>query len=211
MSHAIQEPVIKKALGKHWEQLDRLVQRHYDISPGTSSKMVIEGVMSEVYHSNIAKLFLLPGRLFGALVLYRGRDVPTRVVNRTRTDDRDAMYWHRTFHFSGQNPVVFGSRMVHTRGNEIIEFVRYGMGIRMSLSVQDAALVYKSLGYVWRIGALSIPIPGWALLGNAVIVEKAISDDAFEIEFVIRHPLLGKTFSYEGIFSITESDSEDLQ
>lgn len=204
-----QLPVIRKALGENWSDLGEIVRQHYDISPGTASNMVIEGVMSEVYHSPFAKLFLLPGRLFGALVPHRGRNIPTRVRNWTETDNEKAMFWHRTLSFPGRLPVIFRSRMEHVRNNEIIEYVRFGMGIRMLLSVQNSALVYESAGYVWHIGTLSIPIPGWAILGEAVIVEKPLSENQFHIDFVIRHPIFGKTFSYAGIFTITRHSSNE--
>jgi hypothetical protein len=208
MSSNRQLPVIRKALGEAWYELGNIIRQHYDISPGTDSNMVIEGVMSEVYHSHIAKLFLLPGRLFGALVPYRGRHIPTQVRNWTRTDNQTAMFWHRTLRFPGRLPVIFRSRMEHVGNNEIIEYVRFGMGIRMLLSVQDAALVYESVGYVWRIGTRSIPIPGWAILGEALIIEKPLSENTFHIDFVIRHPVFGRTFSYTGTFNITANDSD---
>lgn len=208
MSSEIQIPVIRKALGKQWLDLGDVVRRHYDISPGTSSNMLIEGSMNEVYHSLVAKLFLLPGRLFGALVPYRGRHIPTQVRNWTERDNQQAMFWHRTLQFPARATVIFRSRMEHVRGNEIIEFVRFGMGIRMLLSVRDGALVYESIGYLWKIGGLSLPIPGWAILGNAVIIEKAFSDREFDIDFIIRHPVFGRTFAYSGRFSITASDGD---
>lgn len=203
MSNQTRLPVIRKALGNGWSELGEIVRRHYDISPGNASDMTIDGIMCEVYHSLVGKLYLLPGRLFGALVPYRGRNVPTRVRNWTESGDDTAMFWHRTLRFPGRAPVVFRSRMVHAGNDEIIEYVRFGLGIRMRLSVRDAALVFESVGYVWDIGVLRLPIPGWAILGDALIVEKPLSDGQFHIDFVIRHPVFGRTFSYSGTFAIT--------
>jgi len=209
MSQQSTLPVIRKALGEDWNALGEIVRHHYDISPGTRSNMTIEGLMSEVYHSPVGKLYLLPGRLFGALVPYKGRDIPTRVRNWTQPDDDNSMFWHRTLRFPGRRPVIFRSRMVHAGGDEIIEYVRFGLGIRMRLSVRDAALVFESVGYVWDIGGLRLSIPAWAILGDAVIVEKPLSDNTFHIDFVIRHPLFGRTFSYTGTFAITQSVADD--
>ena len=201
-------PVIKEALGDQWEALSDVVKRHYDMTPGEQIEMKIEGVMDEIYHSTMAKLFLLPGRIFGALVPYRGKDIPTIVRNWTETDNNKAMYWHRTLSFPNKPPVIFRSRMEHIGGDEIIEFVKYGMGIRMRMSVEDGALVFKSLGYIWRIAGIKIPIPTWAILGDAKIVERAVSDSGFYIEFDMVHPLLGRTFSYSGTFSIVASSRD---
>ncbi len=200
------QPVIKQALGEQWDELDKTVKRHYNITPGEESKMVIRGVMSEVYHSNIAKLFLLPGRIFGALVPYRGNNVPTEVTNWTTSDDASAMHWHRTLAFDNRPPVIFQSRMEHCSGSEIIEYVKYGMGIRLHTYTQDKALHFRSLGYVWKIGPFSLPIPNWMILGDAEIIEKSLSDKEFFIDFNMFHPLFGKTFSYTGTFVIDEAD-----
>ena len=198
------QPVIKKALGENWEQLATIVKRHYDITPGEDASMTIKGVMEEVYHSNIAKLFLLPGRIFGALVPYRGNNIPTEVRNWTTRDNASDMFWHRTLDFDNKQ-VIFASRMEHIEGNEIIEHVRYGMGIRMGMSVDRGALVFRSKGYVLNSGLVRLPIPAWLILGDAEIIEQALSEDKFRIDFNMLHPLFGRTFAYSGTFYISES------
>ena len=204
MSQDTQSPVIKKALSDSWNELAPIVQKHYDITPGESSKMVIKGVMDEVYHSPIAKLFLLPGRIFGALVPYKGKKIATEVRNWTSEDNQKSMFWHRTLEFPNRAPVIFRSRMEHINEDEIIEYVRFGMGIRMRMSVKESALIFTSIGYVWDVFGIKFPIPTWAILGDAEIIEKAISDNEFYIDFNMVHPLFGKTFSYSGVFSIVE-------
>jgi len=166
--------------------------------------MLIEGVMDEVYHSLFAKLFLLPGRIFGALVPYRGKSIATEVKNWTTTENDQAMFWHRTLHFPGKGDVIFRSRMEHVDSDEIIEYVKYGMGIRMQMSVEDSALVFKSLGYLWQLGFIKLPIPSWLILGDARIIERPVSEKGFYIEFTMDHPIFGRTFSYNGKFSIVE-------
>ncbi|MCP3662741.1 MAG: DUF4166 domain-containing protein [Gammaproteobacteria bacterium] len=94
--------------------------------------------------------------------------------------------------------------MEYAQADEIIEYVRYGMGIRMRMSVLNGALVFKSLGYVWQLGGVTLPIPTWAILGDTEIIEQAISDNEFYIDFKMTHPILGRTFAYSGTFSIVD-------
>jgi len=198
------QPVIKQALGKDWDGLADIVKQHYEITPGEPSSMVLKGVMTEVYHSAMARLFLLLARMFGALVPYKGQYLPTEVRNWTSDMNNKAMYWHRTLDFPNKSPVIFASRMEHIKDNEIIEYVRYGLGIRMSMSVDDGALVFNSKGYVWNIAGIRIPIPAWLIMGEGKIIEKAIAADKFYINFEMIHPLFGKTFAYSGEFCITD-------
>jgi hypothetical protein len=196
--------IMKMALGEKWDYLDDIVKRHYEMAPGTASNVTIHGRMDQVFHSNIAKLFLLPGRIFGALVPYRGENIPTEVRNWTRGDNVKAMFWYRKLQFPGKPQTEFKSRMEYAGGDEIIEFVKYGLGIRMRMSVNDGALVFTSTGYVWDMGWARVPIPTWAILGDAQIIEKGISEYDFYIDFNMVHPLFGRTFGYSGEFKMQE-------
>jgi len=196
--------IMQKSLGAEWDKLDSIVKQHYEMAPGVAADMTIHGTMDRVFHSNIAKLFLLPGRIFGALVPYKGTDIETEVKNWTLDENSQAMFWHRTLQFPDRPLTEFRSRMEYAGGNEIIEYVKYGLGIRMRMSVEDGALVFTSTGYVWDTGFASIPIPTWAILGDAKITERGVSEDRFYIDFTMIHPLFGKTFGYSGTFSIRQ-------
>lgn len=202
MSTNENRPVIEKALGERWNTLDSIIKLHYGLKPGCDTQLHLRGTMREVYHSKIGKLFLLPGRIFGALVPHRGREIPTEVRNWTSKEDEVAMYWHRSLFFPDRAPVIFRSRMEHSHGSEIIEYVNYGMGIRLHTFTRNKALHFRSLGYVWKLGPITLSIPNWAILGDAEIIEKAISDKELFVDFNMIHPLFGRTFSYSGTFVI---------
>lgn len=196
------QSVMAQALGNHWDELENVVKLHYSIVPGQSCRITVKGVMDEVYHSPYAKLFLLPARLFGALVPYKGKHVPTEVRNWSTPGNTKAMFWHRTLRFEGRAPHSFASRMEHYKDDEIIEYVRYGIGVRLRMSVREGALVFQSLSHVWKVAGMMIKIPDWLLLGSARITEKAMTDDQFQMDFEMIHPLFGRTFAYSGVFSI---------
>lgn len=202
-------PVIAQALGEEWHQLHPLVRRHYDIRPGSDSRIMIEGVMNEVDFSRRATPLIATATLCGALLGKRGINIPVTVGN-TSHRDSGAMHWHRTFRYPGEAPRIFESRMEYAGGNEIIEYVRFNLGIRMAMSVEDGALCFESRGFRWDNGILPIPFPDLLLLGHSRIVEKAIDDEHFAIEFETRHPLYGRSFAYNGQFRIVESNVTNL-
>ncbi len=202
-----QDPMMKRVLGAAWSELAPAVRAHYALSPSCNDQLILTGIMNEVYHSRLAKLFILFGRVFGALVPYQGTQIPTVVRNWTERSDCNALHWHRTLEFPDRGPVSFNSRMVSRHPNEIIEYVKYGMGIRMAISVIDHALVYRGIDYVWKIADRRIHLPNWLILGNAVIIEQALSETHILLNFEINHPVLGKTFSYSGEFSVPSIQS----
>ncbi|HEY0719706.1 MAG TPA: DUF4166 domain-containing protein [Gammaproteobacteria bacterium] len=196
-------PVIAQALGEQWHALHPLVRRHYSIAPGSYSRVVMAGEMSEVHFSRRAAPLIYMARLFGALVAERASAIPVTVVNTTRHDD-PAMHWHRTFRYPDGTQRIFESRMVYAGGNEIIEYVRLGLGIRMAISVQEGALIFESRGFQWGRDSGGLRIPDLLLLGRSRIVERAISEEQFEVEFDTHHPLYGRSFGYNGLFRIVE-------
>lgn len=195
------KPLFEQALGNAWQQLHPTVCRHYDLKPG--DELLLKGEMSEVFHSLWVKPFILIGRLFGALVPYRGHNVPVAVHNFCQPC-RNALHFHRTFFFPARKPYSFASRMEHLGGNEIVEFVRLGLGIRMMLSVHDGALHYATNGYLWRLGPLRITLPDWLFFGSGTIVERAIGANEVELDFTLNHPLFGRSFRYAGRFHLVD-------
>jgi hypothetical protein len=185
------------ALGAAWDKLAEPLRRHYGLAGGADESLVLYGHMQVDYPSAALPL-ILAARLCGALVHRRGENIAVTVANSTRNGS-PALFWHRTFAFPGK-PVIFTSRMEHLAGNEVVEFVRCGLGIRLRLSECDGALVFHSNGYLWRLGPLRLTLPDWLLLGKAEIVEYAVGEERIGVDFTVAHPLWGQTFRYRGEF-----------
>jgi len=196
--------VIGRAQGEDWMTLHPVLRQHYGIVPGSDRQLLMTGTMTHIDHSLFAKLLLLPGRIFGALIPYRGTDIPATVRNWTTTTDPQSMFWRRRFQFPQGREAIFASRMAHIDADEIIEYVRFGLGIRMRLSVVHGALVYRSNGYQWDIGRFRLRFPDWLALGTGEIRETGLTDSIFEMSFVMHHPLFGRTFSYAGHFELSQ-------
>lgn len=199
--------LIEQALGEAaWNRLAPLVRDHYRLDPATGESLTLTGVMDEIFHAPLIKPLLAVAGYFDALVSRRGRDVPVEVRNWTDPARPRTLFWHRTFRFPGGDPCVFRSRMVLAGPGEIVELLRFGVGIRMRVEEREGDLVYTALEHCWEIGPWRLGIPNWALLGDALIVESAVSDQALGLRFDIRHPWFGRTFGYRGRFGLLPRD-----
>jgi len=199
------QPLFQRALGNAaWNRLAPAVRRHYAMSAATAETRTLPGIMEEIVHAPIIKPLLLVAQAFDALVPQRGRDVPVEVRNWTDPAKPRTLFWHRTFRFPDGRTSIFRSRMEPGGPGEIIELLRFGVGIRMRVEESNGALVYMALEHCWKIGPWRLGIPNWALLGTATIVERAISDDELHLDFSIKHPLFGRTFGYRGRFALPE-------
>lgn len=196
-----QEPILKVALGPDWELLPEVLQKGFTLYPGRDCEVRLKGTMYEVSYPWFARLFIYPGQLFGALVPWQGRNVPIRIDIRTHASDSRFMYWHRAHAFVQSPEFLFSSKMEYLEGRDLIERVRFGLGLRMRVRVENRQLIFESVCYQWDFLGLRLRIPNWLLLGRGRIVEREISPEQFEMFFDITHPLWGRTFTYNGIFS----------
>jgi hypothetical protein len=175
------DPVLKQALGSDWSSLARVIQTHYGLTPLTDEQIYLKGMMDRVSYSSVAAL-LMPFAVFtGALVPYRGQNVPVDAINASMPG-RPEYFWTRTFHFPGRKPYTFRSAMICTANGELTEYVRFGLGIRFAVSVMNGGLIERDLGYVWKIGKWSLPLPIQLLLGKSYVEEIPISDSEYEMD-----------------------------
>lgn len=196
----MQEPIVKRALGADWERVPEILRRNFDLRPGSDDETRLRGVMHEITYSRIGSLFVWPGRLFGALVPWQGRNVGIRIDLRTHVTDERFMYWHRVHFFEQNLDFVFASRMEYLEGNEFIERVRTGLGMRMKATLDGNVLKFEALCYQWDLFGITIRIPNWLLMGTGVILERQLGEDSFQMHFEINHPWWGRTFTYTGVF-----------
>lgn len=188
--------LMQQALGEQWQQLPAGLQRHY--ATDNKGRSHERGVLTIAYPGWMQwPLHAL--RLLGALLNQRGERVPTEVV---RHMDDAVQHWQRTVSYPNGRQVGFSSAVVYAGGNELIEYTNAIVGLRMRVAVDGEQLRYESNGYVLKLGSFKLGIPEWLALGHASIVETALGDKRFAMDFRLRHPLFGEVFSYAGEFEV---------
>jgi hypothetical protein len=66
--------------------------------------------------------------------------------------------------------------------------------------------------YYCRVNSLDrfhLSLPEWLFLGHTTIIERAVSDSEFEMDFRLTHPILGRIYRYAGRFRTTLSVKSD--
>lgn len=195
-----EKPVFHDILADDWDNLGSIIRRHYFLKPESKDYICVSGEMSEIYHSWVAKLLIPFGLLFGAVVPYKGKDIPVD-VHYTSSPSNSNIYWDRVFKFKSGD-FHFKSHMVPVKENEVIEFVRFGIGIRLQVTAENGALVFRDAGYIWRLLGYDLPIPGRWLMGKIYVEERPIDDKYFSMKMTLEHPLLGVLFKYNGRFEL---------
>jgi len=196
------QPIFKSIFGKDWEKLPPVMRKHYANLAYTAQVTRAEGIM-EIRRSRLAKCLSPLLRLSGALVPHDGRDIPVTVnfISRAGSDvfelERHFRFPHKTY--------IFHSRMKPVGGNELVEFMRFGLGWRCACRWTGEKVELRHRGYVLKIFSVLLPLPLGLLLGTGNAEETPIDDNSFAMHMDIRHPLLGEVYSYSGVFRMMET------
>ena len=188
--------LMQSALGADWDKLPPALQAHYRFGTTTDT-----GHM-DIEYPQFMQPCLSVLRVFGALVNRSGRRVSTR-VEKSVVGDRQ--YWRRTLTYPEGKVVCFNSFWVAVGSNQLIEFVNPVLGLQMAQRVEEGRLHYRGVQFVVKLGPLLLPIPEWLVLGRTTIVEEAVDDSHFAMDFRLTHPLLGQVFRYSGKFRAASS------
>jgi Domain of unknown function (DUF4166) len=183
--------LMQQALGADWDKLPPALQAHYRFGTTTDT-----GSMDIEYPRFMQPVWSIL-RLLGALVDRQGKSVTT-IVEKRVVGERQV--WQRTITYPDGQIVRFDSFWVAAGNAEVIEFVNPVLGLQMAPYVVGEKLHYRGVRFVAKLGPVSIPIPEWLVLGHATIIEEALDDTHFAMDFRLTHPLFGQLFRYSGKF-----------
>jgi len=188
--------IMQMALGADWDRLPPALQAHYRFGH------TVDRGHLDIDYPRFMQPCLSLLRCLGILVNRPGTAVPTMVSKRV---ENDMQLWQRTMHYDDGRTLTFDSRWTWAGGNQLIEWVNPWLGLQMAVQLQGSDLHYAGVCFVLRLGPLQLAIPEALLLGHTCIVERALDDSRFAMDFRLIHPLLGMTFRYAGTFTATSA------
>lgn len=190
--------LMQHALGEDWHKLPPALQAHYRFGTTTDTGYL------DIEYPRFMQPVLSVLRLLGALVNRGGRQVST-VVEKRVVGQRQ--YWRRTIAWPDGKVVYFNSFWVSAGSNQVIEFVNPILGLQMAAWVEEGRLHYRGVRFVAKLGRLLLHIPEWLALGRTTIVEEAVDETHFAMDFRLTHPLLGQVFRYSGRFEAASAST----
>ncbi len=183
--------LMQQVLGEQWAQLPPALQAHYTQSTNTDVGLL------DIEYPRFMQIYLNLVFIFGALINRRGKGIPTSVE---KWMAGETQHWKRAIRFPDGQTVLFQSRWQAVGANRLVEYINPFIGLRMAVHVDAGKLYYRGECIVLKLGALQIPIPECLILGHTTIVESAISESRFVMDFKLTHPLFGQIYRYTGEF-----------
>jgi hypothetical protein len=193
--------LFKKILGSEWTRLHPDIQRRFDKNPAPGKPLLYDGSLNELRASRFGKLlgYLTRPLIQGALIPYDAVDVPVDIQVYSKPDCPH-IFKQRIYSLPGRKPVRFTSYMAESEQGEVLEYVGMGLGMKLTLCVQDGNLHFTSDGYFWDVLGWRIPLPGFLTPGKTYLCHRNNAPNQFDIRIEIRHPLFGLAFVQAGVF-----------
>lgn len=183
--------LMKQSLGGAWDQLPPALQAHY--LPG---KTLDIGHLDIEFPRFMQPVLVVLSRL-GALVRRRGQGVQTS-VEKSVVGLRQ--HWHRRLRYADGQTLHFDSVWELAPNGDVVEYVNPWLGLQMKPFVEQGRLHYRGVHFVVRIGRRTLHIPERWALGHTTIVEQAVDEHHFAMDFRMTHPVFGQVFRYSGVF-----------
>lgn len=180
-----------------WERLSPAIRRRFAAVHGPS--VTYTGAMS-AERSKLGLCFAVASKLFGG-PLPVGRVREGRAEVEVYSDGVGGVVWDRSIRIIGwARPAQVVSTKRAGPDGALLECVRGGLGMLLSVFEADGALVFESRRYFFQIGRIRLPIPGVLTPGRCRVVHTHIDDQQFRFTMDMRHPRWGQTFHQSGVF-----------
>ena len=185
--------------GQAWAALDPAIQRRFSRRLANGGKAVYAGEVAEVQTR-------LAGRMLARLATVIGGPLPLvwrapapSVVTVTESDD-GGQVWTRLYARRSGFPQIVHSKKRFAGATGLEEYLGHGVGMALTATVEDAALVFRSAFYflAWRERRLRLP--RFVSPGELTVIHRELGGGHFAFTLELRHPLLGLLLRQHAVF-----------
>jgi Domain of unknown function (DUF4166) len=183
-----------------WEALPHAVRRRFSKRLGPGATIVYTGTATELAFSQLGWVFAHALRLAGG-PLPLSRAIGTASVVTVTEDLRSGgQVWTRLYARRSGFPQVIHSTKRFEGATGLEEHIGYGIGMSLSVSVEDGALVFRSHRYFVAIGRRRWHLPRWMAPGALTVRHIELDAHRFAFTLDIDHPRLGRLIHQRGEF-----------
>ena len=183
-----------------WGRLPAAVQRRFSRGLGPGVVQLYVGEVLETRLSRAGRVLSFLARAIGApLPLQDGmKGGATAAV--MENDALGGQSWTRTYERAGRFPQVIHSAKCFAGPTGLEEHVGCGIGMSLSVTEADGALVFRSTGYFIAIGRLRLRLPTVLSPGDMEIVHEDEGCGTFLFKLSLRHARFGLLVSQTARF-----------
>lgn len=175
-----------------WVELPEAVRRRFSKRLAPGETIVYRGEVVATRLSRAGRWLSFLARAIGApLPLTDGATGPALVV--VSEDDRlGGQCWLRIYSRPGRFPQAIHSAKRFRGPTGLEEYVGFGVGMSLRVSVEEWALVFRSAGYFFGLGGWRLAIPRFLHPGEMQIEHRDLGEGRFAFSLLLTHRIFGQ-------------------
>ena len=182
-----------------WDALPPAVRRRFSRRMAGGATVTYCGAVAAVRANAVGRLLAAAARLIGGPLPLVFEPGPS-VVTVTEDAVGQGQVWTRLYVRRAGFPQIIHSAKRFAGPTGLEEHVGAGVGMALTVAVEDAALVFRSAFYFATVLGLRIRLPRWAEPGRLTIVHRDLGEGAFAFTLALDHPWLGRLIGQDAIF-----------
>jgi hypothetical protein len=183
-----------------WSRLPAAVQRRFSKRVAEGATSIYVGRIVETDMTRVGWLIAQALRVIGApLPIGRDVDAPS-VVSVTEDFARGGQVWTRLYARRSGFPQVVHSAKRFQGPTGLEEYIGFGLGMALAVSVEEGALTFRSAFYFFGFGRWRLKLPVWATPGHIAVTHKEVDEASFRFTLEVFHPWAGRLLRHFGIY-----------
>ena len=185
-----------------WQDLCPAVRKRFGKRLNGGASVTYQGRVVAMGMNWAGRILSNTARLIGAPLPYDLSSVgQPAVVTVTEDIARDGQFWIRQYGRKSGFPQVVHSSKRFAGPTGLEEYIGYGIGMALKVSVEQSALLFKSDHYFLQIFGRRIRIPRALSPGALVIGHHDMGNGQFRFSLDLRHRLFGQMIYQDAIFN----------
>lgn len=205
------EERFRRLLGENaWRSLPEATRRRFARKVESGESLIYRGVTTGLRMTRLGRLLAQAARLIGApLPLDARSEARPAVVAVTAHPTGNGQVWTRIYARGAGFPQMVNSTKRFSGPTGLEEHVGGGVSMSLALSVEDGALMFRSVDYFLNVFGLRLRIPRVLAPGEMAIGHRDLGEGEFAFTLTLTHPRFGGLIEQTTIFTDMEEARND--
>jgi hypothetical protein len=183
-----------------WGRLPLSIWRRFSKRHADGKTVVYVGEVDESGFSRVGWWLAQFARLVGGPLPTGSETGVPMIVTVTEDAASGGQIWTRICARSSGFPQVIHSSKRFAGPTGLEEYVGHGISMALRISVEQEALVFRSVGYSFQAGPLRLELPDWLTPGDLTVTHSDLGGDTFRFTLDIVHPRFGRLLRQSAVF-----------
>ena len=185
---------------EEWAALPAPVRARFSKRLKGGDSVVYVGEVAETAITRLGRLFAQAARLIGGPLPLFDEVGIAAIVTVTEDGPSGGQVWTRIYARRHGFPQVIHSAKRFAGATGLEEYVGCGIGMALTVHVEDGVLLFRSAGYFVQLGRARLRLPALLVPGALTVTHRDLGEGHFLFGLDIVHPLFGRIVHQTAIF-----------